>query len=202
MSQWLGIALACAVGAAGLPGTSAAQNLFIFGDDIEFVSKNGDPTPFNTAEIGDVIVVRGLIGHEQGGGQDLVADGVVYLELGFDRIQLGTFTTPPIPAGAKAPALLTPNPSLPVPAVPLADGKIEWTVTAPSPWLHVWTYEITTPDPNPVDNVAGKSLQVVESAAPVPTLGLAGAAAMLVVLLFLIATHERAGPVEYRRAVH
>jgi len=183
--KWLAIAGVSAIGLMGLPVTSAAQNLFFFSEEVTFVSKNGNPAPFNTAEVGDVIIIQASVQHEQGAAQALAADGKVFINLGFDTIDLGTFTTPPIPAGTSLPITLVPNSLLPNPPVDLGGGKFQWEVTAPSPWLHVFTFEITTPDSNSADNIATLSLDVAQGVAQVPALGLLGMAALVVALLAL-----------------
>ena len=155
-----------------VPGMAVANgepDLFIFSDMIEFVSKNGDTTPFNEAEVGDVVEVKARIGNAVQAETAINVQGIVYIELGFDQIQLGTFSIPSIPGGAFADVVLMENVTLPVPPVPLPGGSFEWTVTPPSPWLDVFTFEIQSGDTTPANNAASKALQVGQSKVPLLT---------------------------------
>lgn len=138
-------------------------DLFIHSDDISFVSKNGDTTPFAQAEVGDTIVLGGQLHNSASGGTATDITGTVYIELGYDRIELGTFQVNTMVSGETRTIDIIPNPLLPVPAVNLGNGQFSWIVTQPSLWLHDFCYEITgsvLTDSSPVDNTACRSLTV------------------------------------------
>ncbi len=156
-------------GQAACPSTGrriecfSMPDLFIHSDDISFVSKNGDTTPFAQAEVGDTIVLGGQLHNSASGGTATDITGTVYIELGYDRIELGTFQVNTMVSGETRTIDIIPNPLLPVPAVNLGNGQFSWIVTQPSLWLHDFCYEITgsvLTDSSPVDNTACRSLTV------------------------------------------
>jgi len=156
-------------GQAACPSTGrriecfSMPDLFIHSDDISFVSKNGDPSLFNQAEVGDTIVLGGQFHNSASGGTAIDITGTVYIELGFDRIELGTFQVNTMVSGETRTIDIIPNPLLPVPVVNLGNGQFSWIVTQPSLWLHDFCYEITgsvLTDSSPVDNTACRSLTV------------------------------------------
>ena len=77
----------------------APPMLYAYSDMIHFVSKNGDPAPFNQAEVGDDIVVQMSIGNPPEAGPVNDVTGVIYIGLGFDRIELGTFEVAHVGSG-------------------------------------------------------------------------------------------------------
>ena len=93
---------------------------------IDFVSKNGDPTPFDQAEVGDLIVLQMSVASAPTGGATRNIDGRVYIELGFDQILLGTFQVPLLNPGQTLPIEIVPNILLPRPPVALAGSQFEW----------------------------------------------------------------------------
>ncbi len=138
-------------------------DLFIHSEDITFVSKNGYTTPFAQAEVGDTIVLGGQLHNSASGGTATDITGTVYIELGYGRIELGTFEVNTMVSGETRTIDIIPNPLLPVPAVNLGNGQFSWIVTQPSPWLHGFCYEITgsvLTDSSPFDNTACRSLTV------------------------------------------
>ena len=165
------------------PNAAADPDLFITSDLIEFLSKNGDTTPFSTAAVGDEIEVKAQIGNAKQADPAFNVRGQVFIELGFDRILLGTFSVPTLAPGDFADVDLIPNLSLPSPPKRRPGGIMVYDVTDPSPWLQVFTYEILTVDSTPANNVAGKPLQVIETA--IPTLGPIGAMILMGTLLLL-----------------
>ncbi|MCA9515670.1 MAG: hypothetical protein KC635_12060, partial [Myxococcales bacterium] len=142
------------------PGT---PDLTVRNDHVVFESKNGDAAPFNQAFIGDAMVLRLEVENSASACTAKNVAGVAYIELGFDRVALGTWLVPYIAPGERAYATLAPNPNLPEPPVALGGGRFAWTVTPPSPWLDVFTSEITStavPDASPFDNAATRALIV------------------------------------------
>ncbi|TNF38632.1 MAG: hypothetical protein EP329_00030, partial [Deltaproteobacteria bacterium] len=144
-------------------------DLYVYSDMIHFVSKNGDSAPFNQAAVGDDLVLEFVIGNAAGACTGFDVTGDVFIQLGFDEVDLGSWTVPMILPGEELAVTLEPNPYLPRPPEPLGDGTFAWTVTPPSPWLDVFDIEITgsaVPDSTPLDNAATKSLLVGDFGLP------------------------------------
>ena len=143
-------------------------DLSVSSADISFVSKNGVTTPFNQAGVGDAVVMTMRVSNAVGADGATNVSGDIYIELGFDRINLGTFLIPQINPGETLPVTIVPNTLLQVPPLALADAGngepgFEWTVSSPSQWLHAFTIEIdssTPSDSSPFDNAATRSLLV------------------------------------------
>ncbi len=143
-------------------------DLSVFSADISFVSKNGVTTLFNQAQVGDAVVMTMGVSNAVGADEASNVSGRIYIELGFDQIDLGTFLIPQIDPGETLPVTIVPNTLLQVPPLALADtgnGEpgFEWIVASPTPWLHVFMIEIdssTPSDSSPFDNAAARSLLV------------------------------------------
>ena len=94
--------------------------------------------------------------------------GYIYIELGFDQIDLGTFVISQIKSGETVCLTIVPNNLLSAPPQALPDvGNCEpgfaWTVAQPSTWLHVFTTEIAfnaPADSTPLDDATSRSMLV------------------------------------------
>ncbi|MGE4650533.1 MAG: hypothetical protein AAEJ53_06585, partial [Myxococcota bacterium] len=74
-------------------------DLFVSSADISFVSKNGVTTPFNQAQFGDAVVMTMGVSNAVGADGATNVSGRIYIELGFNQIDLGTFLIPQIDPG-------------------------------------------------------------------------------------------------------
>ncbi|MBL8783969.1 MAG: hypothetical protein JNJ59_03620, partial [Deltaproteobacteria bacterium] len=143
--------------------TPGVPDLTVRSETIAFLAKNGDPAPFNRAQVGDLVDVRMSVMNASSACQAQNVVGTASINLGFGAIDLGTWFIGRIEPGASAPILLTPNPLLPNPPTAAPNDAFRWRITAPSPWLDVFTLKITgaaVMDTNLTDNAATRSLMI------------------------------------------
>jgi uncharacterized delta-60 repeat protein len=143
---------------------------------IEFVSRNGDTAPFNTANVGDIVVFRVSVSGQ--GSSTVAVLGKVSLKLGNDTLELGTINeTADIEFKKSKPLNLIPNTSLSGPAVLLDDGLFQWTVRPPSPFVQSFVVEIPIPGANPPASSFGR-VSLAVGGARIPNLTTWGLLAM------------------------
>jgi hypothetical protein len=151
---------------AGSPDLSLTQ------DEFRFVRLDGIAEPDITrADIGQALDIELKVKNGEEACQARDVSGELYIELGFDKVFLGTWNIPKIDTGETASAILSPNINLPLEPEILADGTIRWRVSPPSPWLNVFTATITdsyVADPMPDDNGVTRSLWVGDMAGTGP----------------------------------
>ncbi len=114
--------------------------------NIEFTSLNYDGMPYTDALVDDIAEMRFSVtnGPNSCGVRNLV--GRAYIDLDYSQIPLGNWTIDFIGQDETLPVNLFPLPNQPVQPIVQSDSSILWTVTAPSPWLHVVTLVLDLPD--------------------------------------------------------
>jgi uncharacterized repeat protein (TIGR02543 family) len=120
-------------------------------DNIEFLSLDGDETPFTGASVGQIAKMKLSVtnGEKSCGAVGLF--GKAYIDLGpiFGRIDLGQWTLASIGGDTTETVTLVPSPdAAQVPDVQ-GDGSFLWDVTLPSPWVHLVTLVVEDIDGGP-----------------------------------------------------
>jgi hypothetical protein len=147
---------------------------------IEFVSRNGDTAPFNTANVGDIVVFRVSVSGQ--GSSTVAVLGKVSVKSVVDTLELGTINQTEDIEFKKSKLLnLIPNTSLSSPAVLLDEGLFQWTVRPPLPFVPSFTVEIPIPGTNPPASSIGR-ISLAVGGARIPNLTTWGLLAMAGVL--------------------
>ncbi len=127
-----------------------AAGISVSNDNIEFTSLNGDGVAYSQASVGDIAEMRLSVSNDEESCGALDLTGRAYIELGYDQIKLGRWHISSIDSGETKSVELIPHPNQPhVPEIQ-DDGSFLWTVTAPSPWVHIVTLVVDVLDGEPL----------------------------------------------------